>query len=308
LELIEQHQPGSRKRLNELWTAYSRQSLFLWRINALASLVSTEDVKKLLAAAIQRSTGNEPGELSAEWIKVDDGAGAAAAPIEDDDEESSEDSPEISPPRVVKVRFANESIDAIVRVSRYTHFIFEDVEKRQAITQDINISVDLSKERARLAKVYGAQLHSKKAVRTLTEWLFQSELPQRNPALAQYIAPFRFQESDVIRMATRLGLDFVGMSGADAKDSIGRVAYDGKMAGFKWQPLDTNDDRIKSQEDIPQDLRAYNWDFHHAIDDFVEAGRVAFILDSRHSHISFLVRMSQASMQNVVEELYSSVE
>jgi len=308
LEAIEQHIPGTTARLAKLWTAYSRQALFLWKLPALDQFETADALHQAIAGAVERKTGGDfhAEQLTDQWVRLEEPRAGDQLNVVDEDEEAEGEPSGAPPPRVVSVRAGTGTIDATVRLTKHLHIIYEDVEQAVAVTQDVGLSMDVDRK-GRLTKVFGAQLASRKAVRAFLEWLTGEPLPSRNPALSRHMEALRFTEEQVKALADRLDLDFVGMSGADARDVVGKVSFEGKLEGFRLAPLDVNDDRIKSQEDMPQELRVYNWDYEHPEDGFVEHGRVAFMMDARQSHLSFLVRTSQAAMADVVRELCADV-
>ncbi|WP_141328334.1 hypothetical protein [Myxococcus sp. AB025B] len=307
LDAIEKQRPGATARLSKLWTAYSRQSLFLWAAPTLQRFESEVDTRNAVAAAVRASTKQDfhPAQLTEHWVRLEEQKADARLSVVEEDEEDEAPS-EIVPPRVVSVRSGPQSIDATVRLTKHLHVIYEDTEKAVVVTQDVGLSLELGAQ-GRLMKVYGGNQASRKAVRAFVEWVTGEPLPQRNPALARHLVAVQFTEGHVMALADRLQLDFVGMSGSDARDVVGKVSFEGKLDGFRLAPLDVTDDRIKSQEDMPQDLRVYNWDYEHPEDKFVEYGRVAFVMNARHSYLNFLVRTSQAAMADVVRELWAEV-
>ncbi|WP_147469210.1 hypothetical protein [Corallococcus sp. AB045] len=310
---IEKDVPGTEARLKRLYTAYSRQSLFLWQMPALAIFETPVGLLQAVGEAVRRSTGNDFNEaqLSEDWVRVDqvsDNLGVHEDVIAEEDEDDSVEDSSLPPPRVVRVRVGTEMLGLGVRLTKRQYFIREDNERSVDWTQDINLSLDLAQPGSR-ALVFGGWQESRKAVRTVVEWLTNAEVPRRNPALKRYIEPFHFDESHVLALEADLGLEFVGFRGDDAQDVAGKIAMEGKLAGFKMAPLDLSDERIKSQVGIPQDIRIYNWDYQHPDDGFVEGTIVAFFTGptTQHSHISFLRKTSQAAMADVVNALSAVV-
>lgn len=300
--------PEERLRLEAIWAASSRQTLFLWELPALAEIMSSKALKSEVASAVARTLGEPFGaeRLSEKWTRLEELTPVSVGVVESDeeDEEESVDAVPAPPPRVIRVRATDESIDVTIRTTRYTHFVYEDESKRYPITSDVGLSISLTGERP-VAKVFGGQQIARKAVRAFVEWLTNNPLPRRNPALGRHIRPVKFTESDVKRLAEKMDLELIGIGGDDGRDVLGKVQFDGKMNGYRKTPLDLEDDRLKSQEDLPQDARAYNWDYEHPEDKFVEPAHVVFVFDSQHSHIRFRVRMSEPAVASVVEALYA---
>ena len=201
--------------------------------------------------------------------------------------------------RVLRVRFDGDELDATVRLVKMHPYVFEDEERTYKMTYDVNLSIVLSDE-GRLARVFGAQHDGRTSMRTLIEWVLGGEIPPRMPALAEYMEPVKFTESQVQALASRMRMPCVGMEGADAHNVMGKIGMEGKFEGAELAPLDVEDPRVRAQNAIRQDSRLYNFRFMHPEDKFIEKGRVSFHFSSRHPHISFPVRTSQAAMEHIV--------
>lgn len=284
-DTVAKHFPAAREYLLRAWTAYGRQSVFLWEAPVLKSF-TTEQMMARIAESVRRSKKTFRTEDLPEWTRLEVG---------DDSERRT---------RMLKIRMSGNEIGAAVRLTKTHRYVFEDAERRSHFQYDVVLTASLSGHQ--LLKVYGAQLDGKKTVVTFLEWLLGESLPERRPQLNGFVKPVTFLERDVKALgATLKGQG--GVEGPDPKDRLGKVVLEGKTSGFWLEELDPKDARVKDQEPAPQSVRKYNFQFQHP-DGFFEKSRVDFTgLGGRHPHLNFPVRTSLPAMDYMINMLYSAL-
>lgn len=291
LQRLEEVANGTLNRLQRIWTAYGRQTIFLWGTNSFRSFTAAQVRRALLKAVGRAEPGVTLAQLEGDWHRI----------VHDPE-------PEQGKPRVLRVRLAGDELGATIRLTKTHYYVYEDEEREYPLTYDVNLTVDLSTE-GKVARVFGAQHEGKRSMRTFLEWLFQQELPTRRADLDEYMAPIHFAEKHVKALARQssLKLECVGMEGPDPQGVVGKVGFEGKALHYHLHPLDRTDDRVKAQEAVAQDARSYNFTFTHPEDGFVEKGRVAFYFKAQQPNLSFLVRSSQSAVTAVVNALHAVV-
>lgn len=289
LKRLEKLVPGATRRLSRIWTAYGRQSMYLWGAQCLVPLADADAVRALLVAAVQRTDpGFSSAKLGPEWTAVPPPDGI-----------------DVPKQRVLRVRAQGDEVAATVRVSKVFRFVFEDEERESELTYDVTLLLDAGK--GRTVKVFGPLNDGRRSLRTFLEWLLNQELPERAPRVYDYMTPITFKEHHVKSLAAKRGMELVGMEGPDHQGKIGKVGYEGRAKDFHAVPLDFADPRVKAQDAVVQETRTYNFVFDHSEDSFKERSRVTFVVTGLHPHFLFPVKTSQPAILDVAEALRAEV-
>ncbi|WNZ59893.1 hypothetical protein QEG98_28225 [Myxococcus sp. MxC21-1] len=290
--------------MSKLWTAYGRQSLFLFKVPALAEW-AIGDVK---SSVLQ---GLGPSGIGAKDLRSGDGTlhevvyrggrhSAQRAGSGDGHD------PELPRERVHKIGFEGSKLVAIVRIVRSITVVQEDEEREIDVTYDVQVVSDLESE-ARLTRVFGAQTDGRKSLRTVLRFL-GFDVPERGRGVPRYMQAVVLSEPRLREFALSEGWEWVDVSGDDGVGNLGRVGYSGRTSNpFKRNPLDEDDERVQLQDQMENESRTYNFTLTHDDDDFRELSEVEFLFGHRQTRLGFPRRASRAAMEHVISRVYEHV-
>lgn len=297
LDRLEEIDPKIRERLRALWTAYGRQTLFLFRTPGLAEWKEGDGRRELLGALKQSGISTKDFRADGTWHEV---------PRPDDDDPQTEGAPGLTKERVYKVALEGSILSAIIRIKRSLTVVQEDEEVVVPFTYDVQVVIDLASP-AKLARIFGAQTDGRRALRTVLRFLGLN-VPERGPRVPRFMSPVVISEVKLRAFANKQKWEWVDVNGEDAAGKLGRIGYSGKTpTPLRRAPLDMTDRRVVAQDVAENDSRTYNFTYKHEEDGFEEVSEVEFLFGVRQTRFGFPRRATRPAMDYVISLVYANV-
>lgn len=302
LDRLEQLDPTIRERLRALWTAYGRQTLFLFKTPALVEWTEGDGRRELLRALKQSGMSTQGFRADGTWLVV-------PRPDSDEDDpqaEATSDGSDLSKARVYKVALEGSVLSAIVRIKRSITVVQEDEEIVVPFTYDVQVVIDLASP-AKLARIFGAQTDGRRALRTVLRFL-GLDVPERGRRVPQFMTPVSITEPKLRALALKQKWEWVDVNGEDAAGKLGRIGYSGKTpTPLRRAALDMSDKRIMAQDVVPNESRTYNFKYVHSEDGFEEVSEAEFLFGVRQTRFGFPRRATRPAMDYVISLVYAHV-
>jgi hypothetical protein len=274
---LERGFPGTWRMLERTWRWHGATAVHLWHLPTVIDLSEKAIVsvvkKNLRVTPIERPTELD-GELTA--------AGQA---------------------RIQSIELSDNILLATVRKATPKRWHREGEELSDFSTEDIDVALDLSRERA-IIEAYATQKNARVAVNAFVTNVLGLVLPPKSgPARERLLKPVIFTESIVASVAKKLRMgDESGLVGIDAKNEHGEVHLYGKKAGTVTRPL-IKSDRFRSQWGAKNDIRQFLLTFKHD-DGYEHESNVQFYFKSgQHPHLKFMNKTSRPAVYRVVDEV-----
>ncbi|MFB1482255.1 hypothetical protein [Corallococcus sp. RDP092CA] len=311
IDRLENLKAGTHKRLRDLWTAYGRQTLFLFEVPRLADWSITEAKNELFRGLKLVGMNTRGFRSDGNWVEV--------ARLDDEPDNLQTNggtitgvrtlgvaAPVLSKERVHKVALKESILSAIVRIRRTITVVQEDEEISIPITYDVQVVIDFESP-SKLARVFGAQTDGRKALRTVLRFL-GLDVPERGPSVPKFMRPVIISELKLRAFALKQKWEWVDVSGADAAGKLGRIGYSGKTpTPLKRAQLDMSDVRVKAQDIPGNESRTYNFRYLHVEDGFEEVSEAEFLFGVRQTRFGFPRRATRPAMDNLISMVYEHV-
>jgi len=282
IDLLDQETPGTKERLEQIWTHKGGVAVHLWRV----ATFDGKGGKALVTLARQRISANIESGVRMR-MRGDLRASKHGA-------------------RWKWVELSSESARFNVRLLLSRNATAEDRAYEYPVTPDVEIAVDLHRE-ARIAEAFATQRNSTRAIEYLHTKLFGLDLAALEPKLRnQTIRKVTFRDRDVRKIEKQLDLEPTEVRGDDAEGELGTVVMQGRLSGTRFKSLRQTAKAARQIESPNNDKRALSGTLIHD-DGFEEYYTAQFYLSSTHPHVKFRDTTSRPAMRLVIDALLDTV-